>query len=47
MKDQLLIVVEALLIAKAEINTHYSRCVKNAPRTTEGLKTMAKYLGFA
>jgi hypothetical protein len=40
MKDQLLIVVEALLMAKAELNTHYSRRVKNAPRTIERLKAV-------
>ncbi len=37
MKDQLLVVVDAVLQAKAELNTHYSRRVKNAPRTIQRL----------
>ena len=40
MKDQLLTVVDALIMAKAELNTHYSRRVKNAPRTVERLKAI-------
>jgi hypothetical protein len=33
MKDQLITILEALRLAKAELSTHNSRRVKNAPRT--------------
>ena len=37
MKDQLITVVEALRLAEAELKTHFSRRVKNAPRTIKRL----------
>ena len=40
MKDQLLTVIEALRMARAEIHTHYARRVKNAPRTVERIHTV-------
>jgi hypothetical protein len=38
MKDQLITVLEALRLAKAELRTHEGRRVKNAPRTIQRLK---------
>ena len=38
MKDQLITVLEALRLAKAELRTHDARRVKNAPRTIQRLK---------
>ena len=38
MKDQLITVLEALRLAKAELMTHDTRRVKNAPRTVKRLK---------
>jgi hypothetical protein len=38
MKDQLITVMEALRLAKAELRTHEGRRVKNAPRTIQRLK---------
>jgi hypothetical protein len=40
MKDQLLTVVDALLQAKAELNAHHSRRVKNAPRTLKRVEAI-------
>ena len=40
MKDQLLILVEALRMARAELEVHRSRRVKNAPRTVERLEAI-------
>ena len=38
MKDQLKTVLEAVRLAKAELMTHDTRRVKNAPRTIKRLK---------
>jgi hypothetical protein len=38
MKDQLITILEALRLAKAELSTHNSRRVKNAPRTLKRLE---------
>jgi hypothetical protein len=38
MKDQLITVLEALRLAKAELRTHSGRRVKNAPQTIQRLK---------
>jgi hypothetical protein len=38
MKDQLITLLEALRLAKAELMTHDTRRVKNAPRTIQRLK---------
>jgi len=38
MKDQMITVLEALRLAKAELKTHEARRVKNAPRTIKRLK---------
>ena len=40
MKDQLITVVEALRLAEAELKTHFSRRVKNAPRTIKRLEAI-------
>ena len=40
MKDHLLTVIDALLLAKAELNTHFDRRVKNAPRTLARLEAI-------
>ena len=40
MKDQLITVVDALLLAKAELNAHFERRVKNAPRTIQRLEAI-------
>jgi hypothetical protein len=37
-KDQLITVLEALRLAKAELRTHDARWVKNSPRTIQRLK---------
>ena len=38
MKDQLITILEAKRLAKAELRTHNSRPVKNAPRTLKRLE---------
>ncbi|MFZ1194168.1 MAG: hypothetical protein WAN49_01875 [Pseudolabrys sp.] len=38
MKDQLITILEAIRLAKAELRTHNSRPVKNAPRTLKRLE---------
>jgi hypothetical protein len=38
MKDQLITLLEALRLAKAQLMTHDTRRVKNAPRTIQRLK---------
>ena len=38
MKDQLIAVLEALRVARAELRTHDARRVKNGPRTIQRLK---------
>jgi hypothetical protein len=38
MKDQLITVLEALRLSRAELRTHDARRVKNAPRTIQRLK---------
>ena len=38
MKDQLIAVMEALRLSRAELRTHDARRVKNAPRTIQRLK---------
>jgi len=38
MKDQLITILEALRLAKAELRTHETRRVKNAPRTIRRLE---------
>ncbi len=38
MKDQLITVMEALRVSRAELRTHNARRVKNAPRTIQRLK---------
>ena len=38
MKDQLITILEALRLAKAEMRAHYARRVKNAPRTLQRLE---------
>ena len=38
MKDQLITILEAIRLAKAELRTHNSRLVKNAPRTLKRLE---------
>ena len=40
MKDQLITVLEALRLAEAELKTHFSRRVKNAPRTIKRLEAI-------
>ena len=35
MKDQLITILEAIRLAKAELRTHNSRPVENAPRTVK------------
>ena len=38
MEDQLITILEAIRLAKAELRTHNSRPVKNAPRTLKRLE---------
>jgi hypothetical protein len=38
MKDQLITILEAMRLAKAELGTHNLRRVKNAPRTLKRLE---------
>ncbi len=38
MKDQVITILEAMRLAKAELRTHNSRPVKNAPRTLKRLE---------
>ena len=38
MKDQLITILEAIRLAKAELRTHNSRLVKNAPPTLKRLE---------
>jgi hypothetical protein len=38
MKDQLITILEALRLAKAEMRAHNARRVKNAPRTLQRLE---------
>ena len=38
MKDQLITILEAVRLAKAELMTHETRRVKNGPRTVKRLK---------
>jgi hypothetical protein len=38
MKDQLIVILEAMRLAKAELMTHDTRRVKNAPRTVKRFK---------
>ena len=38
MKDQLITILEAVRLAKAELMTHETRQVKNGPRTVKRLK---------
>ncbi|MGC2054862.1 MAG: hypothetical protein WA665_15320 [Pseudolabrys sp.] len=38
MKDQLITILEAIRLAKAELRTHNSRPVENAPRTLKRLE---------
>jgi hypothetical protein len=38
MKDQLVTILEALRLARAEFRTHDARRVKNAPRTLQRLR---------
>ena len=38
MKDQLIVVLEALRVARAELMTHDGRRVRNGPRTIQRLK---------
>jgi hypothetical protein len=38
MKDQLVTILEALRLAKAEVRAHNARRVKNAPRTLQRLE---------
>jgi hypothetical protein len=40
MKDQLLVLIDALLQAKAELNVQAERGVKNAPRTLKCLEAI-------
>jgi hypothetical protein len=42
MKDQLITVMEALRVSRAEFRTHNARRVKNAPRTIQRLKSIAR-----
>jgi hypothetical protein len=38
MKDQLITIIEALRVSRAELRTHDARRVKNGPRTIQRLK---------